>query len=60
MDPNIGRAAFRIAVFITFTSLILLPFLNTDSAEFSVAILTLVIGLTFISVIAILVRRLSR
>ncbi len=60
MDPNLGRAAFRIAFFIAFTSLVLLPFLKTDSAEFGVAILTLGIGLSFIGVIALLVRRLSR
>jgi hypothetical protein len=60
MGPDLGRAAFRIAFFITFTTLLLLPFLEVGSAEFGVAILTLVIGLGFIGVIALLVRRLSR
>lgn len=60
MDPNVGRAAFRIAVFMVFTTLILLPFLDRGSAEFSISILTLVIGLTFIGVIALFVRHRSR
>ena len=59
MDPSIGRAAFRIAFFITFTTLVWLPFLEIGTAEFGVAIMTLVIGLTFIGVIVFLVRRLS-
>lgn len=57
MDPQLGRGAFRIAFFIVFTTLMLLPFLKTDTAEFSVAILTLVIGLSFIGVIVFLVKR---
>lgn len=60
MDPSVGRAAFRIAFFITFTTLLLLPFLKVGTAEFGVAIMTLVVGLTFIGVIAFLVRRISR
>lgn len=60
MSPDLGRAAFRIAFFIIFTTLLVLPFLKTGTAEFGVAILTLMIGLSFIGVIAFLVRRLSR
>ena len=60
MDPQIGRAGFRIAFFMTFVSAILLLIVEPGTAEFDVAILTIVIGLAFIGVVALLVRRSSR
>ncbi len=60
ISPELGQAAFRIAVFLVVVSLGLLLFLDADSAEFIVALITLVIGLTFGAVIAIAARRQSR
>ena len=56
MPPEMGRAFFRIAFFVTFVSAALLPFLTPGTAEFVVDVLALVIGLVFIAVIVIAVR----
>jgi hypothetical protein len=57
MSPELGQAVFRIAFFITFLSGLLLLFLNRQSAEFVAATVTFVIGLIFILVIVVIVRR---
>jgi len=56
MDPQILKAGFRIATFVTATAAVLLLFEPPDSAEFVVSVMTLVIGLTFVSIVAVLVR----
>ena len=56
MDPQILRAGFRIAVLIAGVALLLLVFEPRDSAEFVVSAMALVIGLTFMALVAVLVR----
>jgi hypothetical protein len=56
MNPQIGRAAFSLAVFVTVTSALLLPFLEQDSAEFVVTVLSIIAGGLTILLIAILAR----
>lgn len=60
ISPQLGRAVFRIIVFITVTSLILLPFVRPGSAEFVVTVVTLAIGICFGVVLYVLVRRQPR
>lgn len=60
ISPQMGRAALRIIVFLVVTSLILLPFVKPQSAEFVVTIITLILGLGLGAVLFILVRRRSR
>ena len=60
MTPQFGQAAFRIAFYIAASAVVLLLFLPKGSAEFSVTVLTLGVGLTFIGVIVILLRYVSR
>ncbi|MBI4757628.1 MAG: hypothetical protein HY871_04830 [Chloroflexi bacterium] len=60
MNPQIGKAAFRIAIFVTGTAAVLLPFQEPGTAEFGVTILTVLIGLAAIGVIAFVVRRSMR
>ena len=60
IDPQIGRAAFRIAIFITGVALVLLPFVERGSAEFYVSLVTAFIGLAAIGVIVFVVRRFRR
>lgn len=60
IDPQVGKAAFRLALFITGTALILLPFEEPGSAEFGVTVLTVLVGLVTIGVIALIVRRWGR
>lgn len=57
ISPQMGRAALRIIVFMVVTSLILLPFVKPQSAEFVVTIVTLVLGICFGIVLFVLVRR---
>ncbi len=57
MDPSIGRVAFNIAVLLIVLSLIPLPFLDRDSAEFVVDVLALVISATFLVIVTWDVRR---
>ncbi len=60
MNPEAGQAWFRIAMLITLLSAALLFLVQPGTAEFVVTVTTLVIGLLFIGVIAVLVRRGSR
>jgi len=60
MDPQLGRAVFRIALYIAFTAAILLLLLKPGSAEFDVALLALLVGLIFIGVVIFVLRRFSR
>jgi preprotein translocase subunit Sss1 len=60
MNPEAGKLWFQIALFITFVSVILLPFQKPDTAEFVITVTTLAIGLLFIGLIALIVRRGSR
>lgn len=55
MDPQILRAGFRVAVLVAGLALLLLIFEPRDSAEFVVSAMALGIGLTFMSLVAVLV-----
>ncbi len=57
MSPELGRAAFRIAFFVTIVSVALLPVLKPGTAEFVVNVLSLGIGLVFAAAIYFFVRR---
>ncbi len=57
MNPEAGQAWFRIAMMITFVSAALVYLTKPGTAERVVSVLTLFIGLLFIGVIVILVRR---
>jgi hypothetical protein len=60
MSAEMGRAFFRIAVFMVVMSAILLPFLPVGSAEFVVDVVTLILGLVFVGILAFLARRSAR
>jgi hypothetical protein len=60
MSPQMGHAAFRVAFFVTFSSLVLLIFLRPGSDGFAVTLMTLASGLIFISLIVIMLRYFSR
>jgi len=57
MNPEAGRAWFRIAITILVAALILVYFTEPGTAERIVSELTLLIGLLFISIIIVLIRR---
>ena len=56
MNPQIGRVGFSLAIFVTVTSALLLPFLERNSAEFVVTVLAIAAGGLTILLIAILAR----
>ena len=55
MDPQLLRAGFRIATFVTATAALLLVLEPRDSAEFIVSAMALAVGLIFVSLVAVLV-----
>ena len=57
MNPEAGRAWFRIALTITLMSAVLISFTDSGTAERIVSAITLLIGLLFIGVIIFLIRR---
>ena len=60
ISPQMGRAVFRIAFFMTLVSIVMMFCLKPGSAEFVVAGVALAVGLVFILLIALAVRRQSR
>ena len=56
MDPQVLGAGFRIAIFVTTIAVLLLIFEPRDSAEFIVSVMALAIGLTFVALVALLIR----
>jgi hypothetical protein len=57
MPPELGRVAFRLAMWIVLPAVFLLLVLTPGTAEHSVTVLTLIIGLTFLAGVTLLVRR---
>lgn len=57
MNPELGQAWFRVAIFITLVSAVLILFEPRDSAEFVVSFFTFVIGLVFVGIVVILTQR---
>lgn len=57
MNPEAGRAWFRIATMLTVVSAVLVYFTGPGTAERVVSVITLLIGLLFIVTIIVLVRR---
>ncbi len=56
MSPQIGRAAFALAIFVDASGALLLPFLDPNSAEFVVTVLAIVAGGLTLVLIAIMAR----
>ncbi len=57
MSPEAGQLWFRVAIFITLTSLGLLFFQQPGTAEFVVTVLALGVGIVMIALIAIIARK---
>jgi predicted Na+-dependent transporter len=57
MNPDFGRAWFRIAMTITVVSAVLVFFTEPGTAERVVSVITLLIGFIFIGTIILLIRR---
>jgi hypothetical protein len=55
MNPELGRVGFRIGFLIVVPSLVLLFLLEPGTAEHSITVVTLVMGLIFLAVVTLLV-----
>ena len=60
ISPHVGKVIFRITFYLTVVSATLLRFTEKNSAEFVVATITLIIGLTSSVLLAVIVRRESK
>ena len=60
MSPELGRTAFRLGMLIVAPAVGLLLVLPSGTAEQSITIVTLAIGLTFLAGVTLLVRRSMR
>jgi len=60
LSPEVGRYAFRWAIFIVLLAVGLLLGLRPGTPEFAITLLTLLIGLSFLGVIVVLVRIVGR
>jgi hypothetical protein len=57
MSPDLGRQAFRIAMFFIVMPAGLLFVVQPGSAEFALTVATLVIGVVFAGLVVLLARR---
>lgn len=60
MAPELTHIWFRVAVFMTLVSAVLIPLQQPDTAEFVISVTSFVIGLVFVTAIIVLVRRSNR
>ena len=60
MNPQLGKAWFQVASFITVVSAILLFFEKPGTAEFVVTVLSLIIGVIFLALVIVMVKFFSR
>ncbi len=60
MAPEVGQAGFRIGIFLTLMAAGMLLMLEPGTAEFSITVVTLGIGLTFVGLVILLIRVFDR
>lgn len=60
LDPQVGKAALSLSLFIIVMAGGMLLFLAPGSPQFAITMFTLAIGLTFFVAVVFLVRRFSR
>jgi cbb3-type cytochrome oxidase subunit 3 len=60
LDPQLGKAALTMSLFIVVMAVGMLVFLPPDSPQFAITVFTLAIGLIFLGAVVVLVRRFSR
>ena len=57
MNPDIGRAGIHLGCFLVLPSVLLLLVLDPASAEFTITVVTLVVGLIFLAAMIVLTIR---
>lgn len=56
MSPDAGQAWFRLGTFLVLMSLVSLLFIQRGTAEFFVAVLSLVVGFVMLAIVAVIVK----
>jgi hypothetical protein len=56
VDPVLLQSAFRVGFVILILALLVLPFEDPSSAEFVAALLAVVVGLVFVTIVTVLAR----
>ena len=60
LSPEVGRYAFRWAVFIVLVAVGLLATLRPGTPEFAITLLTLLIGVLFLGILVVCIRLIGR
>lgn len=60
MNPQLGKTWFQVASFITIVSMILLFVLQPNTAEYSITVVSLVIGLALMALVVVVIKFFSR
>jgi len=57
MEPQVGRTAFNIGIFLIILCILVMPFLKRGSPEYIIDIIALGIGITFLYIVIRTVRK---
>ncbi len=60
LDPQVGKAALQISLFIVVLAGGMLLLLTPGSPQYAITVFTLIIGLIFLGLVIVVVRRFSR
>ncbi len=60
MPPELTQLWFRVAIFMTLVSAVLIPLQSPDTAEFVISVTSFIIGLVFVAVLIVIIRRANR
>ena len=60
LSPDIGRVAFRWAIFVVLVAGVLLATLTPGTPEFAVTLLTLLVGALFMGILVVWIRVIGR
>ncbi|HEX5415079.1 MAG TPA: hypothetical protein VFZ25_05390 [Chloroflexota bacterium] len=60
IDPQLGKAALTLSLFIIVSAVGMLVFLPPNSPQFAITVFTLAIGVVFFGTVVFLVRTFSR
>jgi hypothetical protein len=60
MPPELTQLWFRVAIFMTLVSAVLIPLQQPDTAEFVISVTSFIIGLVFVAVVIAMIRRANR
>jgi len=60
MPPELTQLWFRVAIFMTLVSAVLIPLQKPDTAEFVISVTSFIIGVVFVAVLMVTIRRANR